>query len=190
MRTIKRYLFGRMVRLNMPCGHDRCIMWSTLRSGCTGGACSRRPRTRTAMEAFATAVAQLLKCGSCYVAVLSHASDPKFDEMTIGQATADPACAKAVARLARRGAGARLLCFSNRGIPAPRFTRKLLGSEPGESDHSVIGRFSSGNGDRGVRGGLAVGGASSSRNSLHATGGAYDLGDGQWPCPAIPSERR
>jgi DNA-binding CsgD family transcriptional regulator len=99
--------------------------------------------TRTAMEYFGKAVAQLLECGSCYVAVTSHAAGSELEEARIGHATIEPSCAATVARIARRGAGAN--CVLLEPINArTSFVRKLIGSEPGEKRHSVIGRFPSG----------------------------------------------
>ena len=100
--------------------------------------------TRTTMEHFANAVTQLLGCRSCYVAVMSHADDLELEEARIGHATIDPACSKTVARIARRGASAD--CVFLEPIDARGFVRKLIGSEPEEKSHSVIGRFASGDG--------------------------------------------
>jgi DNA-binding CsgD family transcriptional regulator len=97
---------------------------------------------RTAMEHFGNAVAQLLECSSCYVAVMSHATGFELEEAQVGRATIDPSCATTVARIARRGAGAD--CALLEPINArTSFVRKLIGSEPGEKSHSVIGRFAS-----------------------------------------------
>jgi DNA-binding CsgD family transcriptional regulator len=100
---------------------------------------------RAAMECFGNAVAQLLECSSCYVAVMSRAAGSELEQARIGHATIDPSCATTVARIARKGAGAD--CALLEPINArTTFVRKLIGSEPGVKSHSIIGRFASGDG--------------------------------------------
>ena len=97
---------------------------------------------QSAMEYLGKAVADLFDCHSCYVAVMSHASGAQLEEVRIGHATIDPSCTTAVARIARKGAGAD--CALLEPVNArTSFVRKLIGSEPGANSHSVIGRFAS-----------------------------------------------
>jgi DNA-binding CsgD family transcriptional regulator len=99
-------------------------------------------RNRRAMEHFGNAVAGLFDCNSCYVAVMSHTNGSRLEEVRIGHASIDPSCTTAVARIARKGAGAN--CALLEPVNArTTFVRKLIGSEPGTNSHSVIGRFAS-----------------------------------------------
>ena len=94
------------------------------------------------MEHFGKAVAELLNCGSCYVAIMSPSTGAQLEEVRVGNATIDPSCTTTVARIARKGAGAD--CALLEPINArTAFVRKLIGSEPGSKSHSVIGRFAS-----------------------------------------------
>lgn len=109
------------------------------------GPIDEKTASRTAMERFGSAVAALLECSSCYVAVMSHAAGSELEEARIGHAAIDPSCATTVARIARKGVGA--ACALLEPIDArTTFVRKLIGSEPGVKGHSVIGRFASGDG--------------------------------------------
>jgi len=95
------------------------------------------------MEYFGKAVAELLECSNCYVAVMSHPAGSKLDEVRIGHATIDPSCTTAVARIARKGASSD--CALLEPVNArTNFVRKLIGPEPSGKTHSVIGRFASG----------------------------------------------
>jgi hypothetical protein len=97
---------------------------------------------QSAMEHFGKAVAELFDCSSCYVAVMSHTSGSELEEVRVGHATIDPSCTTTVARIARKGAGA--ACALLEPVNArTAFVRKLIGSDPGTSSHSVIGRFAS-----------------------------------------------
>jgi DNA-binding CsgD family transcriptional regulator len=94
------------------------------------------------MEYLGRAVAELFDCHSCYVAVMSHAGGAELEEVQVGHATIDPSCTTAVARIARKGAGAD--CALLEPVNArTSFVRKLIGSEPGANSHSVLGRFAS-----------------------------------------------
>jgi DNA-binding CsgD family transcriptional regulator len=94
------------------------------------------------MERFGKAVAELLNCGSCYVAIMSPATGGQLEEVRVGNATIDPSCTTTMARIARKGAGAD--CALLEPINArTAFVRKLIGPEPGSKSHSVIGRFAS-----------------------------------------------
>lgn len=94
------------------------------------------------MERFGKAVAELLNCGSCYVAIMSPATGAQLEEVRVGNATIDPSCTTTMARIARKGAGAD--CALLEPINArTAFVRKLIGPEPGPKSHSVIGRFAS-----------------------------------------------
>jgi DNA-binding CsgD family transcriptional regulator len=98
------------------------------------------------MEHFGKSVAELLECSSCYVAVLPHrAAGARLEEVRIGHAAIDSSCTTAVARIARKGAssdGALLESVDARN----NLVRRLIGPEPREKTHSVIGRFASGDG--------------------------------------------
>jgi DNA-binding CsgD family transcriptional regulator len=97
---------------------------------------------QSAMEYFGKAVAELFECNSCYVAVMSRASGSELKEVRFGHATIDPSCSNAVARIARKGAGAD--CALLEPVNArTTFVRKLIGPELGTNSHSVIGRFAS-----------------------------------------------
>jgi DNA-binding CsgD family transcriptional regulator len=97
---------------------------------------------QTAMEYFGNAIAELLECRSCYVAVMSHAAGSVLEEARIGHATIDPSCTTTVARIARKGA--RADCAFLEPVNArTEFVRKLIGPEPGSKSRSVIGRFTS-----------------------------------------------
>lgn len=109
------------------------------------GPTDEKTASRTALEHFGSAVAELLECSSCYVAVMSDAAGSKLEEARVGHATIDPSCATTVARIARKGAGADGV-FLEPINGRTTFVRKLIGSEPGVKSHSVIGRFASGDG--------------------------------------------
>jgi DNA-binding CsgD family transcriptional regulator len=98
---------------------------------------------RTAMEHFGRSVAELLECSSCYVAVMPHrAAGSMLEEVRIGHATIDPSCTTAVARIARKGASSD--CALLEPVNARNnLVRRLIGPEPKEKTHSVIGRFAS-----------------------------------------------
>ncbi|MEH2538774.1 MULTISPECIES: helix-turn-helix transcriptional regulator [unclassified Bradyrhizobium] len=94
------------------------------------------------MEYFGKAVAELFDCNSCYVAAMSHTGGSELNEVRIGHAAIDPSCTMTVARIARKGAGADC-AFLEPVNARTTFVRRLIGSEPGTSGHSVIGRFAS-----------------------------------------------
>jgi DNA-binding CsgD family transcriptional regulator len=103
---------------------------------------SEQGPNQSAMEYFGKAVAELFDCSSCYVAVMSQANGSALEEVRVGHATTDPSCITTVARIARRGACPD--CALLEPVNArTSFVRKLIGSEPGASSHSVIGRFAS-----------------------------------------------
>ncbi len=106
-----------------------------------GGPAERGPN-QSAMEYFGKAVAELFDCASCYVAVKSDTGGSELKEVRIGHAEVDPSCTMTVARIARKGAGADC-AFLERVNARTTFVRRLIGSEPGTSGHSVIGRFAS-----------------------------------------------
>jgi DNA-binding CsgD family transcriptional regulator len=97
------------------------------------------------MEHFGNAVGQLFECRSCYVAVMPHSAGSELEEARVGHAIIDPSCATTIARIARKGAGANCALLEPINTRTS-FVRKLIGSEPGEKSHSVIGRFASGDG--------------------------------------------
>jgi hypothetical protein len=105
-----------------------------------GGTAEQGP-DQSAMDYFGKAVAELLDCNSCYVAAMSHTRS-ELKEVRIGHAAIDPSCTMTVARIARKGAGADC-AFLEPVNARTTFVRKLIGSEPGTSGHSVIGRFAS-----------------------------------------------
>jgi len=108
--------------------------------GCgPSGSCPEPRPQQAAMEYFAKAMAELLGCRSCYVAMLSASG---LEEARIGDAPADPSCAAMVERFARKGTAedvASLEPINSR----TSFVRKLIGAEPPVKSHSVIGRFAS-----------------------------------------------
>jgi DNA-binding CsgD family transcriptional regulator len=99
------------------------------------------PASQMAMEYFGRAVAELLECRSCYVAVMSQATGSTLEEARIGHAKIDPSCTATVERIARKGASPN--CALLEPINARTFVRKLIGPEPGANSHSVLGRFPS-----------------------------------------------
>src|SRR5262245_47060505 len=94
------------------------------------------------MERFGKAVAELLNCSSCYVAIMSPSTGGQLEQVRVGNATIDPSCTTTMARIARKGAGAD--CALLEPVNArTAFLRKLIGPDPGSKSHSVIGRFAS-----------------------------------------------
>lgn len=84
-----------------------------------------RPQ-QTAMEYFAKAMAELLGCRNCYVALISGSG---LEEVRIGDAPTDPSCPTMVERFARKGTAedvASLEPVNSR----TSFVRKLIGAEP------------------------------------------------------------
>jgi len=106
------------------------------------GPADQTAANQTAIEYFGRAVAELLECRSCYVAVMPQAPGSELQEARIGQATINPSCTATVARIARRGAGADC-AFLEPVNARTAFVRKLIGPEPDSKSHSVIGRFAS-----------------------------------------------
>ncbi|MFK4511761.1 helix-turn-helix transcriptional regulator [Bradyrhizobium daqingense] len=99
-----------------------------------------------AMEYFGWRIAELLECRSCYVAAaVRRNSGQQLLQARIGQATIDPSCTAMVTRIARKGAstGCTLLEPVH---TRTTFVRKLIGPEPVVEGHSVIGRFTAGDG--------------------------------------------
>lgn len=107
----------------------------------TGGPEEQDPN-QSAMEYFGRAVAELFDCASCYVAVKSDSGGSELKQVRIGHTEVDPSCTTTVARIARKGAGADC-AFLEPVNARTTFVRRLIGSEPGTSGHSVIGRFAS-----------------------------------------------
>lgn len=109
--------------------------------GCgPSGPCPEPRPQQTAMECFAKAMAELLGCRNCYVAMISSSG---LEEVRIGDAPTDPSCTTMVARIARKGTAedvASLEPINSR----TSFVRKLIGAQPPTKSHSVIGRFASG----------------------------------------------
>ncbi|MBR0844491.1 helix-turn-helix transcriptional regulator [Bradyrhizobium liaoningense] len=109
--------------------------------GCgPSGPCPEPRPQQTAMEYFANAMAELLGCRNCYVAMISSSG---LEEVRIGDVPADPSSTTMVERIARKGTVedvASLEPINSR----TSFVRKLIGAEPPIKGHSVIGRFASG----------------------------------------------
>lgn len=108
--------------------------------GCGPSGPGPEPRPQqTAMEYFAKAMAELLGCRNCYVALISGSG---LEEVRVGDAPTDPSCPTMVERFARKGTAedvASLEPVNSR----TSFVRKLIGAEPPINGHSVIGRFAS-----------------------------------------------
>lgn len=103
------------------------------------GPCPEPRPPQIAMEYFAKAMAELLGCRSCYVAMISSSG---LEEVRIGDAPTDPSCTTMVERIARTGTPediASLEPINSRTW----FVRKLIGAEPPVKSHSVVGRFAS-----------------------------------------------
>lgn len=103
------------------------------------GPCPELRPQQAAMEYFARAMAELLGCRSCYVALISSSG---LEEVRIGDAPTDPSCTTMVERIARKGIAedvASLEPINSR----TSFVRKLIGAQPPVKSHSVIGRFAS-----------------------------------------------
>ncbi|OAF09032.1 hypothetical protein AXW67_27810 [Bradyrhizobium neotropicale] len=107
--------------------------------GAASAPCLERHPHQTAMEYFAHAMAELLHCRSCYVAMISSSG---LEEVKIGDATADPSSTTVVARIARKGTAEDVTSLQPIN-PRTAFVRKLIGSQPSTESHSVIGRFAS-----------------------------------------------
>ena len=108
--------------------------------GCgPSGPCPEPRPQQTAMEYFAKAMAELLGCRSCYVAMISSSG---LEEVRIGDAPTDPSCTTMVARIARKGTAEDVASFEPINSRTA-LVRKLIGAEPAMKSHSVIGRFAS-----------------------------------------------
>lgn len=99
---------------------------------------------RSVMEQFGSAIAELLECSSCYIAVFPH-PEAELEEARVGLATINSSCASEVERIARRGSDTDC-AFLDPVNTRTALVRKLIGPEPGLEKHSVIARFVSNEG--------------------------------------------
>ncbi|MBN9039860.1 MAG: hypothetical protein BGP05_21880 [Rhizobiales bacterium 62-47] len=91
---------------------------------------------------FGRAVAQLLECGRCYLAVLSPGDEAAMDEVRIGCTVAEAIPPASVVQIASH-LGSQDNCIFQSVAAANGFARKLIGWESTFSRHCVIGRLQS-----------------------------------------------
>ncbi len=91
---------------------------------------------------FGRAVAQLLECGRCYLAVLSPGDEAAMDEVRIGCSIAEAIPPTSVVQIASH-LGSQDNCIFQSVASANGFARKLIGWESTFSRHCVIGRLQS-----------------------------------------------
>jgi len=99
---------------------------------------------RAVMACFGSAIAELLECKRCYVAMISDVSGLKTEEVRVGHETFDSSSGTAAAQMARKGPDSECVLVEPDN-PRTILVRKLIGGEAVGGHHSVIGRFPVGN---------------------------------------------
>lgn len=109
-----------------------------------GGSKQEKSAERAAMACFGSAIAELLECKKCYVAIIADASGLKLEEIRVGHDLFDPSSGAAAAQMARKEPDSECVLVEP-GNPRTQLVRKLIGVESIAGSHSVTGRFPAGN---------------------------------------------